>query len=124
LNTPPSIIFIDGSFDPGETRTCTELDIDNYELHLPPGLPPSHHGKICKITYKLVIGIQKDFQQKKAKVLTVPFRVFNRTECTFINAADGTRTVYNVLSPYISTADEAETSLVTGESPLLSPLFG
>jgi hypothetical protein len=54
--------------------------IDTYQIVLPATLPPSHRGKVCRIVYKLLIGVQKDALQKKNNVISIPFRIFNRTD--------------------------------------------
>jgi hypothetical protein len=55
--------------------------IDTYELIMPRPLPPSHSGKIFKIHYRLVVGIQmKDPKYKtslRPLVFDIPFRLFN-----------------------------------------------
>jgi Rgp1 len=98
-------------------RHVLRLNPDTYQIRLPPNLPPSHSGKVCRIAYKLLIGVQKDALQRKTKVISIPFRLFNRTE------QDGTRSVYEVLQPAVTTRDEAITAIITGETPSSSPLF-
>lgn len=91
------------------------LNEDTYQIMLPSGLPPSHRGKACRIVYKLLIGIGKE--NTKTKVVSIPFRLFNRTE------VDGTREIYEVLQPCVTTRDEAITIQISGDTPLPSPLF-
>lgn len=120
FNTPPTILFCDESLAPGESKTYT------YQIPLPTNLPSSHRGKVCRITYKLLIGVQRDALQSRTKVISIPFRLFNRTDgIIYISVADGTRAIYEVLQPAVSTRDEAVTSLVSENTPdASSPLFG
>ena len=72
LSTPQSILFVDLQLGPGESRTYT------YSHALPRGIPPSHRGRAIKISYNLVIGIQratKSSQQHDVRLVDVPFRV-------------------------------------------------
>ena len=72
-NTPPTILFCDLSLGVGESKSF------KYEILLPSVLPPSHRGKVIRFQYKLEIGIQTDIMNAATRVLSVPFRFFNRT---------------------------------------------
>ena len=116
FNTPPSILFSDLELDSGEEVTF------KYELLLPAGLPPSYRGninllllgKVIRFQYKLIIGIQKDIFKKVTQIVAIPFRFFNRTN------QDGSRAVFDLLSPIIHTKDQAQVT-ISGQDPL-SPL--
>ena len=72
-NTPPTILFCDLKLGVGESKTF------KYEILLPAVLPPSHRGKVVRFHYKLVIGVQHNVMNATTRVLSVPFRFFNRT---------------------------------------------
>ncbi|KAI8908980.1 Rgp1-domain-containing protein [Gorgonomyces haynaldii] len=111
LNTPPTILLVNENLKRGESKSY------KYEIRLPSILPPSHRGKVCRIIYKLYIGIQRDPFSKRTKILSIPFRLFNRTD------PDGSHPVYEVMSPVVYSRDEAQVNPITGETPLASPLF-
>ena len=98
FNTPPSILFIDQSLSPGESKTYM------YEILLPAVLPPSHRGKVIRFQYKLIVGLQKSSRKKMTQVVTIPFRFFNRTN------VDGSRPIYDQFNPIINIRDLARVS--------------
>lgn len=72
ISTPQSILFVDMSLDPGESRSYS------YRHALPRGIPPSHKGRAMKVTYNLVIGTQRaqsKVQQHLVRHVEIPFRV-------------------------------------------------
>ncbi|CCO33369.1 hypothetical protein BN14_07444 [Rhizoctonia solani AG-1 IB] len=50
LESQPSVLAVDLTLKPGETRSYT------YSVSLPKGLPPSFRGKYFRLTYYLVVG--------------------------------------------------------------------
>ncbi|GAO47970.1 hypothetical protein G7K_2162-t1 [Saitoella complicata NRRL Y-17804] len=99
LATPQSILFVDLRLGPGESRTYS------YTFQLPRELPPTHKGKALKITYNLVIGVQKPGTQGVGRV-EVPFRVFANVN------EFGKCPVYDMLSPFVLLRDTAVTACV------------
>ncbi|ODQ50712.1 hypothetical protein SAICODRAFT_44288, partial [Saitoella complicata NRRL Y-17804] len=97
LATPQSILFVDLRLGPGESRTYS------YTFQLPRELPPTHKGKALKITYNLVIGVQKPGTQGVGRV-EVPFRVFANVN------EFGKCPVYDMLSPFVLLRDTAVTA--------------
>ncbi|KAI8823519.1 Rgp1-domain-containing protein [Fimicolochytrium jonesii] len=95
LSTPPSIMFTDLVLDPGESKTY------KFEFNLPQSLPPSHRGKFLRISYKLIVGVQRGGITHKSQVISLPFRMFN-----FVRG-DGSRPLYGLTSPAAYTRDEA-----------------
>lgn len=95
FSTPPSILIADLSLPPGESKTgnasYTYIQQETndvkclvkYELILPSVLPPSYGGKVLRISYKLVVGVQKTDMTQKSFVVKIPFRLFNRTNGVF-----------------------------------------
>ena len=72
LSTPQSILFVDLKLRPGESKTFS------YSHRIPPGMPPSHKGRVFKSTYQLVIGTQRaksSDRQHTVRQVEVPFRV-------------------------------------------------
>ncbi|KAH9257433.1 hypothetical protein BASA84_000755 [Batrachochytrium salamandrivorans] len=99
-STPPSILFCDLSLAPGESKSF------KYEILLPSILPPSHRGKVARFFYKLIVGIQRSGKIRQSQIISIPFRLFNRTNF------NGTRPVYEVMSPVVVNKDE---SIVTAQ---------
>ncbi|KAI8930293.1 Rgp1-domain-containing protein [Entophlyctis helioformis] len=99
-STPPSILFCDESLGPGESKSF------KYEILLPAVLPPSHRGKIARFFYKLIVGIQRNGRIRQSQIISIPFRLFNRTN------ANGTRPVYEVMNPVIVNKDDATVAAV------------
>ncbi|CEP14982.1 hypothetical protein [Parasitella parasitica] len=101
FSTPPSILFVDLHLAPGETVKYS------YKLQLPKNIPPTHKGKSIKFNYSLVIGTQRSGGSSvkqtaiQGHVVQIPFRVFNHV------SEDGSRPVYDLMSPEISYTDQA-----------------
>ena len=72
IATPQSILFVDLRLKPGEERSYA------YAFTLPRGLPPSHKGRAMKVSYRLIIGVQRPGNVGNAgvKSVEIPFRVF------------------------------------------------
>ncbi|CAK7269058.1 Golgi membrane exchange factor (Ric1p-Rgp1p) subunit [Sporothrix epigloea] len=71
LTTQQSVLFADLQLAPGDSKTF------EYVFPLPKGLPPTHRGKVMKISYSLVIGTQRPGTSKEQRVKSIdfPFRV-------------------------------------------------
>ncbi|TPX32710.1 hypothetical protein SmJEL517_g04247 [Synchytrium microbalum] len=93
--TPPSILFANLSLASGESRTY------RYEIKLPSSLPPSHRGKLIRISYKLLVGIQRFGGGRRNQIIQLPFRLFGSVE------EDGVRSLFDLLTPVVKTKDEA-----------------
>jgi hypothetical protein len=95
LETQPSVLAVDLTLQPGETRQCAlehisrciydiftdTITTDTYTISLPSALPPSFRGKYFRLTYHLVVGttrpdIQSDAGQIR-RVIRVPIRMYN-----------------------------------------------
>ncbi|KAI8591519.1 Rgp1-domain-containing protein [Geranomyces variabilis] len=109
--TPPSILFTNMALAPGESKTY------QYEISLPETLPPTHKGKVIRFSYKLIVGIQRGGTTQKSQVFQLPFRVFSFVQ------DDGSRPVYEILSPAVFTKDEANIVEETGYSALHAGIF-
>ncbi|CZT45115.1 related to RGP1 Reduced growth phenotype protein [Rhynchosporium secalis] len=98
LSTPQSILFIDLRLAPGESRSYS------YAFKLPRGLPPSHRGKVIKISYKLVIGTQRPggAKEQQVKSVEVPFRILGSVN------NHGELLGHDLMSPYIILRDQAQ----------------
>eukprot|EP00842_Homolaphlyctis_polyrhiza_P005003 jgi/Hompol1/5503/HPOL_004481-RA len=77
-----------------------------YTITLPLVLPPSHRGKVVRFFYKLIVGIQRAGKVRQSQIITIPFRLFNRTNY------NGTRPLYEIMNPVIVNKDEATVSVV------------
>jgi hypothetical protein len=106
LSTPQSILFVDLRLAPGDSRSY------KYSFKLPRGLPPSHRGKVIKITYKLVIGTQRPGGAKEQQVKSVelPFRVLGSVN------SHGELLGHDLLSPYIILRDQARVTPMEPQS--------
>ncbi|KAJ3163459.1 hypothetical protein HDU86_000038 [Geranomyces michiganensis] len=109
--TPPSILFTNMALAPGESKTY------QYDILLPKTLPPTHKGRVIRFSYKLIVGIQRGGTTQKSQVFQLPFRVFS-----FVHD-DGSRPVYEILSPAVFTKDEANIVEETGYSALHAGIF-
>ena len=72
LSTPQAILFVNLQLGPGESKTYL------YSHPLPRGIPPTHKGRALKVSYSLVVGVQraaKAAQQHHLRHVNVPFRV-------------------------------------------------
>lgn len=97
LSTPQSVLFVDLKLAPGENKTY------EYAFTLPKGLPPTHRGKVMKISYSLVIGTQRPGGAKEQQVTSVeiPFRVLGSVN------DHGEILGHDLMSPYIILRDQA-----------------
>lgn len=97
LSTPQSILFVDLTLAPGESKAF------EYTFKLPKGLPPTHRGKAMKISYNLVIGTQRPggMKEQQVKSVEVPFRVLGSVN------SYGEILGHDLRSPYIMLRDQA-----------------
>lgn len=103
LSTPQSVLFVDLKLAPGESKTY------EYAFTLPKGLPPTHRGKVMKISYSLVIGTQRPGGAKEQQVTSVeiPFRVLGSVN------DHGEILGHDLMSPYIILRDQARVQSVS-----------
>lgn len=103
LSTPQSVLFVDLKLAPGESKTY------EYAFTLPKGLPPTHRGKVMKISYSLVIGTQRPGGVKEQQVTSVeiPFRVLGSVN------DHGEILGHDLMSPYIILRDQARVHSVS-----------
>lgn len=103
LSTPQSILFVDLKLAAGESKTY------EYAFRLPKGLPPTHRGKVMKISYSLVIGTQRPGGAKEQQVTSVeiPFRVLGSVN------DHGEILGHDLMSPYIILRDQARVQSVS-----------
>lgn len=97
LSTPQSILFVDLKLTPGESRSF------KYTFTLPRGLPPSHRGKAMKISYQLIIGVQRQggVREQIVRSVEAPFRVLGSVNNY------GELLGHDLMAPYILLHDEA-----------------
>lgn len=97
LSTPQSILFVDLTLAPGESKAF------EYSFRLPKGLPPTHKGKAMKISYNLVIGTQRPggVKEQQVKSVEIPFRVLGSVN------SHGEILGHDLSSPYIMLRDQA-----------------
>jgi hypothetical protein len=97
LSTPQSILFVDLCLKPGDSKSY------KYTFKLPRGLPPTHRGKVIKITYSLVIGVQRPggVREQQVKSVEIPFRVLSSVN------GHGELLGHDLMSPYILLRDQA-----------------
>ncbi|KAI0761670.1 Rgp1-domain-containing protein [Trametes elegans] len=75
----PSMLAVDLSLSPGESRTYT------YSLVLPENLPPTFRGRALKFSYQFILGVcragsaapQGNGPSSNSRVMKVPIRVYN-----------------------------------------------
>lgn len=103
LSTPKSILFVDLKLAPGESRSF------RYAFPLPRGLPPSHKGRAIRVSYQLIIGLQRPSsiqakasrQQQAIRQVDIPIRVFGSVN------SQGESLGHDLMSPYIILKDSA-----------------
>ncbi|KAK3985556.1 Rgp1-domain-containing protein [Cladorrhinum sp. PSN332] len=111
LSTPQSILFVDLQLAPGESKAF------EYTFKLPKGLPPTHRGKLMKISYSLVIGTQRPggSKEQRIKSVDVPFRVLGSVN------SHGEILGHDLMSPYILLRDQAIVKPASSGSHTPSP---
>ncbi|KAI9207315.1 Rgp1-domain-containing protein [Polychytrium aggregatum] len=105
LSTPPTLLFADLSLGPGESKTF------NYEIDLPSTLPPSYRGKVIRVSYKLLVNVQRPGGRTRTQLIQLPFRLFGRFE------EDAAKAVYEIMNPIIINNDTAHVSMVEDAEP-------
>ncbi|KXX79993.1 Protein sat1 [Madurella mycetomatis] len=102
LSTSQSILFVDLQLAPGESRAF------EYSFKLPKGLPPTHRGKVMKISYSLVIGTQRPggAREQQIRSVDIPFRVLGSVN------SHGEILGHDLMSPYILLRDQARVQAV------------
>ncbi|KAF9999611.1 hypothetical protein BGZ65_005060 [Modicella reniformis] len=97
----------------GATATADWRDRANtYQIELPTDLPPSHRGKTIRFAYHLVVGVQRGSVHTPAKSVQLPFRLYNNI------SEQGTRPVYDLMSPVILHKDTAISGVLGQERAL------
>ncbi|KAK4228022.1 Rgp1-domain-containing protein [Podospora fimiseda] len=111
LSTPQSILFVDLQLAPGESKAF------EYTFKLPKGLPPTHRGKLMKISYSLVIGTQRPggAKEQRIKSVDVPFRVLGSVN------SHGEILGHDLMSPYILLRDQAIVKPASNNTPSSKP---
>ncbi|TFK47962.1 Rgp1-domain-containing protein, partial [Heliocybe sulcata] len=86
LEVPPSMLAVDLTLGPGESRTYT------YSFQLPDALPPTYKGRVLKLSYEFTVGICRVGGQgqtpsspvgkpgggnSNSRVMKVPVRIYN-----------------------------------------------
>ncbi|KAI8983332.1 Rgp1-domain-containing protein [Trametes punicea] len=79
LDVQPSMLAIDLSLGPGESRSYT------YSLVLPENLPPTFRGRALKFSYQFILGVCRAGSatspgagsSSSSRVMKVPIRVYN-----------------------------------------------
>ncbi|OSD05766.1 Rgp1-domain-containing protein [Trametes coccinea BRFM310] len=79
LEVQPSMLAVDLSLGPGESRTYT------YSLVLPDNLPPTFRGRALKFSYQFILGVCRAGSaaspgagpSSNSRVMKVPIRVYN-----------------------------------------------
>ncbi|KAG0351562.1 hypothetical protein BG005_008941 [Podila minutissima] len=79
---------------------------NTYQIDIPSDLPPSHRGKTIRFSYNLVLGVQRGSVHTPAKNIQLPFRLYNNI------SEQGTRPVYDLMSPVILHKDTSISGLV------------
>ncbi|KAI5293757.1 hypothetical protein KEM52_005255 [Ascosphaera acerosa] len=108
LSTPQSLLFVDLQLRPGEEKSY------RFKFALPEGLPASHRGKAIRITYNLIIGVQrpsggKDVQ--KMSRISVPFRVLSGVDDR------GRIPSHDLMRPHVLLGDEASVQATDQDKP-------
>ncbi|KAL8695179.1 MAG: hypothetical protein Q9218_000347 [Villophora microphyllina] len=73
ISTSQSLLFVDLRLEPGQKKSYS------YTYRLPAGIPPSYRGKVIRISYNVVIGVQtaaRSAQRHTVRQHEFPFRVF------------------------------------------------
>ncbi|KIM32590.1 hypothetical protein M408DRAFT_62228 [Serendipita vermifera MAFF 305830] len=74
FNPPQSMLAVDLTLAPGESKTYT------YTVRLPSALPPTYRGRTFKFSYNLVVGTCRGKvagADSQSRLLRIPLRVYN-----------------------------------------------
>lgn len=107
FSTPPSILDIDVTLAPGESRSYT------FSIDLPADLPPSFHGKCVRFDYYISIGTNRlDGMGQQSRLLHVPIRVYNH-----IAPRAGAVSVFDLFNPIVLPHVVAEVTRGSQDTP-------
>ena len=91
FSTPPSMLDVDVTLAPGESRTYT------FSIDLPADLPPSFHGRSVRFDYYMSIGTNRlSGTSQQSRLLHVPIRVYNH-----IAPRAGVVSVFDLFNPIV-----------------------
>lgn len=125
FNSPPSILAVDLTLEPGESKTCEFILAlaaegviaekrlrsrltDNFSLQLPGDLPPSFRGKAISFQYTFMVGTNRapnaalNEYKQHSRLIRIPVRIYNHVSVT------GVRPFYDLTNPIIWSQDEAK----------------
>ncbi|CAO1614190.1 unnamed protein product [Sympodiomycopsis kandeliae] len=102
--TPPSIIAVDLTLLPGQTKTYS------YVVKLPADIPPSFFGKAIKFSYELTVGTNRidrrnlaaSVDHQRSRLIKVPLRVYNHVNIS------GAVPFFDLGNPIIRLKDDAK----------------
>ncbi|KAL8829165.1 MAG: hypothetical protein Q9170_006291, partial [Blastenia crenularia] len=103
ISTPQTLLFIDLRLEPGQSQSYS------YNYRIPRGLPPTHKGKAAKVSYKVVVGVQKSIQSAQRHAVRhfdFHFRVLPSVN------GDGETLSHDLMFPHIMLQREPSSSLV------------
>lgn len=72
LSTPQSLLFTDLRLEPGQSKSYF------LTYQLPPGMPPTYRGKALRVSYNIVVGVQRKSRPNQRHIVrstNFPFRV-------------------------------------------------
>lgn len=103
FSTPPSILDVDITLAPGESRSYS------FAIRLPADLPPTFHGRSVRFDYYLSIGTNRlertaasGAPVQQSRLLHVPVRVYNH-----IVPGAGAVSCFDLLNPIVVPHEEA-----------------
>ncbi|WFD35958.1 Golgi membrane exchange factor (Ric1p-Rgp1p) subunit [Malassezia cuniculi] len=108
FSTPPSILDVDVTLAPGESRSYT------FAIDLPADLPPTFHGRSVRFDYYMSIGTNRldESGQQSSRLLHVPIRVYNH-----IAPRAGAVSVFDLFNPIVLPHVVADVSRGSPDSP-------
>jgi hypothetical protein len=101
LSNPPTMIAVDVTLAPGESRSFT------LRVPLPPDLPPSYIGKAITFQYLLTLGTNRlapnrnGGVEQKSRLVRIPMRIYNHVNITGVTA------FYDLTNPIVNLIDDA-----------------
>ncbi|GAB7352811.1 hypothetical protein MBLNU459_g3426t2 [Dothideomycetes sp. NU459] len=117
LSTPQSILFVDLSLEPGQSKSYT------YRFQLPRGLPPTYKGRAIKVHYHLTIGVQRPgrLSDQQVKHVDVPFRVLGSVNSKNIHNGFFGFPFHDAVVSFAQLNFDERGSPSSASAPLLSP---
>ncbi|KAL8706808.1 MAG: hypothetical protein Q9201_000179 [Fulgogasparrea decipioides] len=109
VSTPQSLLFVDLSLEPGQKKSYS------YSFRLPAGIPPSYRGKAVKVSYNIVIGVQRptrSTERHTVRQLEFPFRVFPSVN------GRGETMGHDLMSPHVLLHSEPSISTLNEDSAI------